>query len=69
MAVPVYGLSAVMDCCAASLVLGNNSRVEKGEHKHRLEFLRREGCTLGQGYLTSRAVSAEDLAAFMRQTT
>lgn len=37
------------------------------ETPHQLEFLRKEGCSFGQGYLISHPVSAESLSEFPKK--
>jgi len=45
--------------------LGMDTVAEGIEHPEQLEFLRREGCEIGQGYLFSKPLPAADLMAFI----
>lgn len=46
--------------------LGLEVIAEGIERREQLEFLQRAGCEIGQGFLFSKAVSAQDIAAFCR---
>ncbi len=45
--------------------LGMETVAEGIEHNDQLEFLRQEGCEIGQGYLFSKPLPADELMAFM----
>ncbi|WP_321529864.1 EAL domain-containing protein [uncultured Desulfuromonas sp.] len=47
--------------------LGMETVAEGIEHPEQLNFLRREGCEIGQGYLFSKPLAAPDLLAYIRE--